>query len=74
MYDDGKVQLIQNVAYDNMNGSHFKGTDIWLSGLGADGRNNTTRTGWFGRYLDHRFNYPDAYPSEDMPDPPGQIR
>lgn len=72
MYDEGKVRLIQNVAYDNMNGSHFKGTDIWLSGLGAEGLNNTTRTGWFGRYLDHRFpNYPADYPNNDMPDPPG---
>lgn len=24
---------MQNVAYDHVNGSHFRGTDIWLSGM-----------------------------------------
>ncbi len=72
LYDEGKVRLIQNVAYDNMNGSHFRGTDIWLSGLGADGITDQPDSGWWGRYLDHRFpNYPDAYPNPDLLDPPG---
>jgi len=72
MYDDGKVRLIQNVAYGNINRSHFRGTDIWLSGLDSDTIGNTVESGWWGRYLDHRFpNYPDAYPNIDMPDPPG---
>lgn len=72
MYDDGQVRLIQNVAYENMNGSHFRGTDIWLSGMGPADLTGPPETGWWGRYLDHRFpNYPDDYPNNDMPDPPG---
>lgn len=72
LYDEGKLKIIQNVAYPNMNGSHFRGTDIWLSGKDGPSMVSNPDSGWFGRYLDHRFdNYPTQYPSTDMPDPPG---
>ena len=72
LYDEGKVNFIQNVAYPNMNGSHFRGTDIWLSGKDGPTMTPDQKSGWFGRYLDHRFpNYPTVYPNTDMPDPPG---
>ncbi len=72
LYDDGMVNFIQQVAYTNTNGSHFRGTDVWLSGKDPETIPDLPDSGWFGRYLDHRFpNYPDAYPNDGMPDPPG---
>ncbi|MCC5923831.1 MAG: hypothetical protein JJT77_08600, partial [Crocinitomicaceae bacterium] len=32
MYDNGEMAVIQNVAYANMNGSHFRSRDIWFMG------------------------------------------
>lgn len=72
LYDQGMAHLVQNVAYNRMNGSHFQGTDIWLSGLEPVTLREPQESGWFGRYLDRRFpNFPDAYPTAAMPDPPG---
>lgn len=72
MYDQGMANIIQDVSYPNTNGSHFRGTDVWLSGKTGESIGESAESGWFGRYLDHKFpNYPDQYPSIDMPDPPG---
>ena len=72
LYDEGKVNFIQNVGYPSMNGSHFRGTDTWLSGKDGPTTDPDTQSGWWGRYLDHRFtDYPTNYPNNDMPDPPG---
>jgi len=72
MYEDGAVNFIQEVAYTNINGSHFRGKDIWLSGVDGTVEELHAQSGWMGRYLNHRFaNYPGDYPSQDMPDPPG---
>ncbi|MBL7825161.1 MAG: DUF1501 domain-containing protein [Saprospiraceae bacterium] len=70
MYDNGMANVIQAVGYQSMNQSHFKGTDIWLSGadssIGAE-----TSTGWMGRAL--QAFYPDVKgaPIPSMPDPLG---
>lgn len=71
LYEDGKINFVQDVCYPDNNKSHFKGTDILLAG--RDGLTaNETSSGWFGRYLDYRFpNFPGAYPNQDMPDPLG---
>ena len=71
LYDQGKVNFIQDVSYSDSNKSHFKGTDIWLAA--KDGPTSTsTSSGWMGRYLDHRFpGFPTNYPSGDMEDPLG---
>ncbi|WNJ20998.1 DUF1501 domain-containing protein [Pontibacter sp. G13] len=72
MYDDGLVHIVQDVSYPDNNGSHFKGTDILLSGKDGINMPENPVDGWFGRYLDHRYpNYPDVYPNPDMEDPPG---
>ncbi len=72
LYDEGKVHMVNNVAYTNMNGSHFRGTDIWLTGKDGNSYDETDKSGWWGRYLDHRFDdFPNSYPNTDMPDPPG---
>ncbi|MBS1654150.1 MAG: DUF1501 domain-containing protein [Bacteroidetes bacterium] len=70
LYNNGKMNVVQSVGYDNPNFSHFQATDIWMSGDTTPIRANRVKTGWLGRYLDEEFpGYPDAYPSSAMPDP-----
>ncbi|MEM6842466.1 MAG: DUF1501 domain-containing protein [Bacteroidota bacterium] len=69
LYDQGKMAIVQSVAYDNMNLSHFRSRDIWFMGGDYDEYKDS---GWIGRYLDQLFpGYPDSYPNEAMPDPLG---
>lgn len=69
LYDSGQTSIIQNVAYDNTSGSHFRSTDVWFMGGDYDDYYNS---GWMGRYLDNQYpNYPQAYPNNDMQDPLG---
>lgn len=70
MYNDGKVNIVQSVGYANQNFSHFRSTDIWMSGDSSNDRFNREKRGWLGRYLESEYpGYPDAYPNTDMPDP-----
>ena len=67
LYDQGKVNIVQNVAYENVNGSHFRSRDIWFMGGDYD---EYLPSGWMGRLLDHEYpGYPDDYPNATMPDP-----
>ncbi|HLW29342.1 MAG TPA: DUF1501 domain-containing protein [Brumimicrobium sp.] len=67
MYDDGNMAVIQNVSYENSNGSHFRSRDIWQMGVSYD---EYVSSGWMGRYLEHHFpGYPDNYPNSTVPDP-----
>ncbi len=70
MYNEGKVSVVQSVGYENPNFSHFRATDIWNSGDTRENRSERVKTGWMGRYLENEYpGYPDAFPTEDMPDP-----
>jgi uncharacterized protein (DUF1501 family) len=65
--NDGMLKIIQSVGYDQPSFSHFRATDIWMSGSDS---NQTLNTGWAGRYLDAEFpNFPTNYPNSTMPDP-----
>lgn len=67
LYDAGNLAVVQGVTYPTSNFSHFRSTDIWMSGSDY---NEYLSTGWAGRYLDNQFpNYPAAYPNASMPDP-----
>lgn len=67
LYDRARVNIVQNVSYENVNGSHFRSRDIWFMGGGYD---ETIPSGWMGRYLDYEFpGYPEEYPNAGMPDP-----
>ncbi len=67
MYNDGLVSVVQNVGYPNQDYSHFRSTDIWMSGADAD---QFLETGWAGRYLQSQHPlFPDGYPNPDNPDP-----
>jgi uncharacterized protein (DUF1501 family) len=67
LYDQGKVAIVQGVAYENLNQSHFRSRDIWFMGGDYD---DYYGSGWAGRYLDNLYpNYPTDYPNTEMPDP-----
>lgn len=67
LYDQGKLNIIQGVAYPNQNRSHFRSTDIWTSGSAAEVYE--TR-GWMGRYFESLYpGFPEGYPNDDCPDP-----
>lgn len=67
LYDAGNLAVVQGVTYPTANFSHFRSTDIWMSGSDY---NEYLSTGWAGRYLDNQFpNYPADYPNASMPDP-----
>lgn len=69
MYDRGKATIVQGVSYENNNGSHFRGRDIWFMGGDSD---DYFTSGWAGRYLNSLYEpltYPEDFPNDDMPDP-----
>lgn len=67
VWDKGKLNVVQSVAYPNQNRSHFRSTDIWNSASEPD---EFLTSGWMGRYfdLDHSA-FPEGYPNEENPDP-----
>ncbi|MFK7933789.1 MAG: DUF1501 domain-containing protein [Saprospiraceae bacterium] len=67
LFDDAKLNIVQNVSYPNQNRSHFRSTDIWTSGSPAD---EVWTNGWLGRYFDTQYaGYPTDYPNDENPDP-----
>jgi len=67
LYNDGHVGIIHSVGYPSPNFSHFRATDIWLTGSDA---NQVLPTGWGGRFLETQYpGYPQGYPNAEMPDP-----
>ncbi|MEO6189878.1 MAG: hypothetical protein ABIO44_05400, partial [Saprospiraceae bacterium] len=68
MYDDKKLAVIQSVGYPSFSFSHFRASDIWVSGSDA---NEDLNSGWLGRYVNYEYpNYPAGFPNPTMPDPP----
>ncbi|HMU45319.1 MAG TPA: DUF1501 domain-containing protein [Chitinophagaceae bacterium] len=67
LYNEGKLNIVQAVGYPSPNFSHFRATDIWMSGSSSD---QVVSSGWAGRYLNTEYpNYPTGYPNSTMPDP-----
>ncbi len=48
IFDSGRLAIVQRTGYPNQSRSHFTGSDIW----GTANAQNTSGTGWLGRYLD----------------------
>ena len=48
IFDGGRLAIVQRTGYANQSRSHFTGFDIW----GTASTQNTSGTGWLGRYLD----------------------
>lgn len=69
LFNEGKASIIQSVGYPNPNFSHFRATDIWMSGSDSD---QYLSTGWAGRYLDNQYpGFPNGYPNTQFTDPLG---
>ena len=67
LFGAGKLSIIQGVSYPQPNFSHFRATDIWLTGADTG---VILPTGWAGRYLDREYpHFPQDYPNSGMPDP-----
>ena len=67
LYEEGKLGIIQSVGYAEPSYSHFRSTDIWMSGSGA---HELVNSGWTGRYLSKGYpTYPEDYPNDITPHP-----
>lgn len=67
LYNDGMVRIVQNTGYPDQSYSHFRSSDIWMSGANAD---QYVPSGWAGRYLNYEYpNFPTDYPNAQMPHP-----
>ena len=67
LFSDGKLNVVQSVGYPQPSFSHFRATDIWMSGADS---NEYLNTGWAGRFLNSENpDYPDGYPTKEKPDP-----
>jgi len=67
LFNDGKLTIVQGVSYPQPNFSHFRATDIWLTGADTG---QLLSTGWAGRYLHDQYpSFPQDYPNPLMPDP-----
>ena len=55
LYDNGLMRLIQGVGYPVQDKSHFKSTDLWLTGGDGTPANNVLESGWVGRFLENYF-------------------
>ncbi len=62
----GYAAVVQGVGYDNPNLSHFRSTDIWLSGINDSDPNHLLSTGWVGRMLEKQY---PSFPQTLPPDP-----
>jgi uncharacterized protein (DUF1501 family) len=71
LYEKGWVNIVQGVGYQQPNQSHFKSTDLWLSGGDGTYDNFNIPSGWMGRSMQALF--PDVYggPTATMLDPLG---
>ena len=45
LFNDGKLGIVQAVSYPKPNFSHFRATDIWMTGADSD---KVVNTGWAG--------------------------
>lgn len=66
MFEDGRLAIVQGAGYENPNLSHFRSTDIWLSGFNSSDPEKRLLDGWIGRYWSNKL---DGFP-EVLPDDP----
>ncbi|MFM9825630.1 DUF1501 domain-containing protein [Flavobacterium sp.] len=64
LYDRGLMRIVQGVGYPIQDKSHFKSTDLWLTGGDGTPANNFSDSGWIGRFLE---NYYANYLSANFP-------
>lgn len=55
LYENGFMRIIQGVGYPSPDKSHFKSTDLWLTGGDGTIANNNFDSGWIGRFLENYY-------------------
>jgi len=64
MFANGHLNVLQGVGYPNPSFSHFRATDIWMSGSDSG---VYEQSGWVGRYLEHEHpSYSTSLPSDPL--------
>ncbi|MBC8146189.1 MAG: DUF1501 domain-containing protein, partial [bacterium] len=67
LLENGSLAVVQGVGYDNPNLSHFRSTDIWLSGINDSNPAVRLDTGWIGRFLENRYpTFPQSLPDDPL--------
>ncbi|MCX7930025.1 MAG: DUF1501 domain-containing protein [Chlorobi bacterium] len=67
LMDQGRLAIVQDVGYDNPNLSHFRSTDIWLSGINSSDPFVRLNEGWIGRYFARVLpDFPTVLPSHPL--------
>jgi uncharacterized protein (DUF1501 family) len=67
LLDTGRLAVVQGIGYENPNLSHFRSTDIWLSGFNNSDPNVRLTDGWVGRYFANRLtNFPTEIPDHPL--------
>jgi uncharacterized protein (DUF1501 family) len=52
LYDQGWLRILQSVGYPSQNKSHFKSTDLYLTGNDGNSMQNGFDSGWIGRFME----------------------
>lgn len=55
IYDTGQLRVLQSVGYPSQNKSHFKSTDLYLTGNDGMSLNNGSNSGWIGRFMEQFY-------------------
>ncbi|MDZ4745191.1 MAG: DUF1501 domain-containing protein [bacterium] len=64
MFEDGRLAIVQGIGYDNPSLSHFRSTDIFLSGFNSSDPNKRLVDGWLGRFFSDRIQgFPETLPA-----------
>ena len=66
MLENGWLAVVRGIGYTPANLSHFRSTDIWLSGINDSNPNDRLATGWVGRMLSKQY---PSFPQSLPPDP-----
>jgi uncharacterized protein (DUF1501 family) len=67
LYNENKLSIIQAVGYPTPSFSHFRATDIWMTGSDP---NVELNSGWTGRYLNGEYpGFPNGFPNATATDP-----
>lgn len=67
LYNNNMMTVVQGAGYPDPDFSHFRATDIKLTGSDTK---TVLKSGWLGRYLEQNHPaFPKDYPNEKFPDP-----
>ncbi len=63
LLDKGWLAVVQGIGYENPNLSHFRSTDIWMSGINSSDPAVRLSDGWLGRFIVNKYaDFPIGVP------------